>query len=147
MTQFMKSYQPIKVVRDKNNSSGMNYVMHPDKKEQREENTKKLTIAQPQTEKEYEEHLVSLVLTRMEDKHRNMTDVFRFMDQRGRNKVNKKDFATAVERMRISISREDVTKIWNHLDAQNRGFILLGDLFDAFGKRVNNFGKSVETAV
>ena len=30
----MKSYQPLKVVRDKNNSSSMNYVMHPDAKEQ-----------------------------------------------------------------------------------------------------------------
>ena len=47
MIDFMKSYQPMKVVRDKNNSSGMNYVMHPDVKELRQEKAKKLTIAQP----------------------------------------------------------------------------------------------------
>ena len=29
MMEFMQSYQPMKVVRDKNNSSGINYVMHP----------------------------------------------------------------------------------------------------------------------
>lgn len=83
----------------------------------------------------------------MEDKHRNMTEVYRFMDQRGVNKVTKKDFTTAVERMRISISRDDVSKVWNHLDSQGRGFIMLGDLFGAYGNRVNNFGKSIETAI
>jgi len=47
MIEFMKSYRPMKVVRDKNNSSGMNYVMHPDEKEMREQAAKKLTILQP----------------------------------------------------------------------------------------------------
>ena len=78
---------------------------------------KKISVAQPQTELDYVKHLVSLVLTRMEDKHRNQTDVFRFLDQRGKNKVNKKDFTTAVERMRISLSRDDVNKVWNYIDA------------------------------
>jgi Ca2+-binding EF-hand superfamily protein len=59
---------------------------------------------------------MSLVLTRMEDKHRNITDVFRFMDQRGKGKVRKTDFVAAVERMRISMSREDVNKVWNYID-------------------------------
>ena len=54
----------------------------------------------------------------MEDKHRNQTEVFRYLDQRGKNKVSKKDFTTAVERMRISISRDDVSKVWNYIDAE-----------------------------
>ena len=59
----------------------------------------------------------------MEDKHRNMTDVFRFIDERGKGKVLKKDFVSAVERMRISLSREDVTKVWNYIDSKHQGFI------------------------
>ena len=59
------------------------------------------------------------MLTRMEDKHRNMTDVFRFIDERGKGKVLKKDFVSAVERMRISLSREDVTKVWNYIDSKH----------------------------
>ena len=66
---------------------------------------------------------MSLVLTRMEDKHRNLTDVFRFMDQRGKGKVRKSDFIAAVERMRISLSREDCNKVWNYMDAKQAGFI------------------------
>lgn len=53
----------------------------------------------------------------MEDKHRNMTEVFRFMDERGKGKVRKQDFVAAVERMRISLSREDITKVWNYIDS------------------------------
>jgi len=54
----------------------------------------------------------------MEDKHRNTTDVFRFMDERGKGKVRKSDFISAVERMRISLSREDITKVWNYIDSK-----------------------------
>ena len=54
----------------------------------------------------------------MEDKHRSITDVFRFMDQRGKGKVRKSDFVSAVERMRISLAREDVSKVWNYIDAK-----------------------------
>jgi len=49
--------------------------------------------------------------------------------------------------MRISISRDDVNKVWNFVDSQNRGFIIAGDLFAAFESRVNNFGKSAEAAI
>jgi len=59
-----------------------------------------------------------MVLSRMEDKHRNTTDVFRFMDERGKGKVRKSDFISAVERMRISLSREDITKVWNYIDSK-----------------------------
>ena len=69
-------------------------------------------------EVEYVRNLMSLVLTRMEDKHRNITDVFRWMDQRGKGKVKKSDFMQSVERARISLSREDVTKVWNYIDAK-----------------------------
>ena len=67
-------------------------------------------------EVEYVRHLMSLVLTRMEDKHRNITDVFRWMDQRGKGKVKKSDFIQSIERARISLAREDVGKVWNYID-------------------------------
>ena len=64
-----------------------------------------------------------MVLSRMEDKHRNMTEVFRFMDERGKGKVKKSDFISAIERMRISLSREDITKVWNYIDSSQKGYI------------------------
>jgi len=90
---------------------------------------------------------MSLVLTRMEDKHRNITDVFRFIDQRGKGKVRKMDFVAAVERMRISMSREDVNKVWNYIDAGQQGFISMPELNIAFQNRISNFNKQAETAV
>lgn len=85
--------------------------------------TYQITPVKPQSELDYVKHLISLVLTRMEDKHKNITEVFRFLDQRGKNQVNKRDFRTAIERLRISVSREDVTKLWNYIDSSQQGFI------------------------
>jgi len=59
----------------------------------------------------------------MEDKHRNQTEIFRFLDQRGKGRVTKKDFQSAVERLRISLARDDITKVWNYIDASQQGFI------------------------
>lgn len=88
-----------------------------------------------------------MVLTRMEDKHRNMTEVFRFMDERGKGKVRKSDFVSAVERMRISLSREDINKVWNYIDSKQQGFIQLPELSVAHANKLNNFSKQIETAV
>ena len=67
--------------------------------------------------------LTTMILSRMEEKHRNMTEVFRFIDERGKGKVKKSDFISAVERMRISLSREDITKVWNYIDSKQVGYI------------------------
>lgn len=83
----------------------------------------------------------------MEDKHRSITDVFRFMDQRGKGKVKKSDFVSAVERMRISLAREDVSKVWNYIDAKNQGWVSMPELSAAYAQRVSNFSKTVEAQI
>ena len=96
----------------------------------------------------YVQQLTSLVLSRFEDKHRNLTDVFRFIDQRGRGKVKKVDFLAAVERMRISMSREDITKVWGYIDVKSKGYITLADLSLVYSSRMdNNMTKTAETAL
>ena len=59
---------------------------------------------------DYVKQLMSLIFSRIEDKHRNVTEMFRFMDQRGQGKIDRKDFYSAIDRMRISLSREDANK-------------------------------------
>ena len=88
-----------------------------------------------------------MILSRMEDKHRNMTEVFRFIDERGKGKVKKSDFISAVERMRISLSREDITKVWNYIDSKQVGYIGLPELSVAYANKLSNFNNKVETAV
>ena len=83
----------------------------------------------------------------MEDKHRNITEVFRFMDQRGKGKVRKSDFISMIERIKISLSREDIGKVWNYIDAKQQGYIQLPELSVAYANRVNNFNKKVEMEV
>ena len=69
------------------------------------------------------------------------------MDQRGKGKVRKSDFLQAVERMRISLAREDVTKVWGFLDTNKAGYIQLQELSNAYANKIHNFNKQVETAV
>lgn len=76
-----------------------------------------------------------------------MTEVFRFMDERGKGKVRKNDFVSAVERARISLAREDVNKVWNYIDAGQQGFIQLQELTNAYANRINNFNKNQEKAI
>ena len=84
----------------------------------------------------------------MEEKNKNVTEVFRFMDQRGNGKVNRADFVSAIERMRISVSKEDTRKIWNYLDEKKAGFIQLQDLHKAYGcKMSHNLNKMAENTI
>ena len=52
-----------------------------------------------------------------------------------------------IERMKISLSREDIGKVWNYIDAEQQGYIQLPELSVAYANRVNNFNKRVEVAV
>ena len=84
MIEFMRFY-PVKVPRDKNDSGRMKFVMRPGVKEQTDiapvaQPPPRLSIVQAQSETEYAKHLTSLVLARLEDKHRSITEVFRFLD-------------------------------------------------------------------
>ena len=62
-------------------------------------------------------------------------------------KVRKMDFISMIERMKISLSREDIGKVWNYIDAKQKGYIQLPELNVAYANRVNNFNKRVEVAV
>ena len=65
---------------------------------------------------------MDLVLTRMHDKYKNQTEVFRFIDAKGKGKVKKTDFLAAVEKMRISLSRDDINKVFARIDSNNVGY-------------------------
>ena len=70
------------------------------------------------------------------------------MDQRGKGKIKKADFQSAVERIRISISRDDINKVWNNLDEKGVGYILLADLHQAFSSKMShNLNKGAEMAI
>ena len=61
--------------------------------------------------------------------------------------MRKADFVATVERMKISMAREDVNKVWNYIDSAQKGFIDLPELNVAFQNRISNFSKSAEKAV
>jgi Ca2+-binding EF-hand superfamily protein len=73
-------------------------------------------------EDKYVQQLVDLVLTRMSDKHKSQTDVFRFIDSKGKGKVKKSEFIAAVDKMRISVSKDDATAVFNKIDANGVGY-------------------------
>lgn len=52
-----------------------------------------------------------------------------------------------MERMRISLAREDITKVWNFIDANKAGYIQLQELSTAYANKIHNFNKNAENAV
>lgn len=73
----------------------------------------------------------------MSDKYKNQTDVFRYIDTKGKGKVKKAEFITAVDKMKISLSREDVQAVFNKIDAHGVGFFTYQDLCAAAMRHVN----------
>ena len=50
--------------------------------------------------------------------------------------------------MRISMSREDITKVWGYIDVKSKGYITLADLSLVYSSRMdNNMTKTAETAL
>lgn len=155
MIEFMKCF-PMLVNRDKNNSAqGVGVIMtkraptSPINKLEELIERRKLAKVDDYEEQsttanlEYVRQLISLIFSRIEDKHKNVTEMFRFMDQRGQGKIDKKDFHSAVERMRISLSRDDANKVWNYLDMNGNGHIQLQEVSQAYENKLNNFGGKV----
>ena len=91
--------------------------------------------SQEEIDDKYATQLVDLVLQRMSDKYKNQTEVFRFMDTKGKGKVKKSDFIAAVEKARISLSKEDMTTVFNRIDTHRNGFFSYQDLCAAFLKQ------------
>ena len=71
--------------------------------------------------------LVELVWTRLQERYKTHTNAFRFLDQRSKGKVKRTDLQQGLEKTRISLSREDVTKIFNFLDVKKQGFLTYQD--------------------
>ena len=133
--------------KDKNSSNGIGYVLNAqtgnaagdkvstDKQKKQFlifihlslQGTFKLNVAKVDDEADGEDvlyinQLLDLVLTRMNDKYKNQTEVFRFIDAKGKGKVKKTDFVAAVEKMRISLSREDINKVFAKIDSNKVGY-------------------------
>lgn len=127
LIEFMKCF-PILVKRDKNSSQTMNYIMDANSHRMKQVKVREgedahISAQIGQANLDYVKQLMSLIFSRIEDKHRNVTEMFRFMDQRGQGKIDRKDFYSAIDRMRISLSREDANKVWDYLDMNKNGYI------------------------
>lgn len=76
-----------------------------------------------------------MVLVRLGERSKNQTELFRFLDIRGKGKVKKSEFLIAIEKARISLSREDIGKVFKKIDANNNGFFTYQDLCAAAAKK------------
>ena len=82
--------------KDKNSSNIMGFVLNSQAIAV-SSNTPKFNTAKPEedeaaNEDQYVSQLMDLVLQRMNDKCKSQTDVFRFIDTKGKGKVKRQDF-------------------------------------------------------
>ena len=65
--------------------------------------------------------LLEFAWSKIQEKHRNVSTAFRFLDYKGKGKLRKSDFAAGLEKMKILLSRPDCDRIFNHLDKLGTG--------------------------
>ena len=63
----------------------------------------------------------------MTERFRNQSQAFRAFDATGKGKVFKSHFVESLERLRIRLSGQDISKIWACLDPQRRGYITFNE--------------------
>ena len=88
LIEFMQCF-PILVKRVKNSSQRMDYIMdsnsfRANQVTARENEDAEVSARIGQANLDYVKQLMSLIFSRIEDKHKNVTEMFRFMDQRGK---------------------------------------------------------------
>jgi len=86
------------------------------------------------SEDKYLGDLIELVWTKIQERHRNVNDGFRFFDWKGKGKIYKSSFINGLEKLRIRLQASDIDLIWQYLDNQKRGFLTFNS-FLAIEKR------------
>lgn len=104
-------------VREKNASPGFDFVMQA-----------KISQSRP-SEKSFgrgEDDVTALlefVWQKIQEKHKSLTNAFRFLDHKQKGKIKKSDFAIGLEKMKIHLARADSDRVFNHLDKNATGFL------------------------
>lgn len=116
----LADYVQLSLRKDRNASQGIDFIMQDDS----------ISIqAQPRNpfaKREYKddmEALLEFVRSKIADYHKNMRLAFMFFDTKGKGKLRKLDFQHGLEKMRILLSKHDVTKVFEYLDTEKAGFI------------------------
>lgn len=148
LLDFIKCFPTISR-RDKNASNGMLFVLqnqpnaekvhHADKEapqvakkgEGKAVTERPVVQDQKKVDDRYVEQLCELVMTRLVEKFRSKNDMFREMDTKGKGKVSKRDFLAAVEKARVSLSKDDISKVFTNIDKSGMGYITYLDLCNA----------------
>ena len=104
-------------VREKNASPGIDFVMQA-KISQSRASEKSLHRQDDDVSA-----LLEFVWQKIQEKHKSLTNAFRFLDYKSKGKIKKSDFALGLEKMKILLARADSDRLFNHLDKNSTGFL------------------------
>ncbi len=75
----------------------------------------------------HEKQLIEFVWNKIQERHRNTTQAFRYFDSKGKGKLKKADLILGLEKLRVRLAAKDIDTIWQVLDGQKRGFANFND--------------------
>lgn len=104
-------------VREKNASPGIDFVMQA-KISQSRASEKSLHRQDDDVSA-----MLEFVWQKIQEKHKSLTNAFRFLDYKSKGKIKKSDFALGLEKMKILLARADSDRLFNHLDKNSTGFL------------------------
>jgi len=70
---------------------------------------------------------VEFVWIKIQERHKNTTQAFRFFDQKGKGKIKKADLIEGFDKLRIKLCNEDFEKFWSFIDSSKRGKVTFNE--------------------
>lgn len=112
----MYQFLPLKIKRDKNKSEDIYYILNSNKRGAPQNREQILQDLREQNERMHLAKIITLVAIKMEEKFPTMAKAFLFFDVDDDRRITRTEFAKGVEGLRVKLSKEDVDKVFDHLD-------------------------------
>ena len=120
----MYNYFPLIIKKDKNFSKEMYYILNSNKRGDYNENLRlqQTHREEPRETKELNK-LMDFIWDKIEERFPKLANAFRFFDLDNNGKINYKEFAFGLEKLRIKCPQDDLKRVFNSLDKDKNGDI------------------------
>ena len=109
-------YLPIKIKRDKNKSENLYFIMNSNKRGSPNNREQLLSDLKEKNDKMHLSKIMTLIGIKIEEKFNSFAKAFLFFDKNGDQMISKSEFIKGVEGLRVKLPRQDLDKVFDHMD-------------------------------
>ncbi len=109
-------YLPIKIKRDKNKSENLYFIMNSNKRGSPNNKEQLLSDLKEKNDRMHLSKIMTLIGIKIEEKFNTFAKAFLFFDKNGDQMISKSEFIKGVEGLRVKLPRQDLDKVFDHMD-------------------------------